>query len=468
MLVGELLTYSLTVHNSGPQDATGVSLSDTLPAGVTFDSATPTQGTCSENAGTVDCALGTIADEASASVEIKVTPQAPGTLTNEANVSSDVADPDPADNSASVETTVDPAADLSLTKSDSPDPALAGELLTYTLEVDNGGPQDATGVSLTDNLPAGVTFDSATPSQGSCSENAGTVGCSLGALADEGVATVEIKVRPQSAGQITNEASVTSDLADPDLADNSASAETTVDPAADLSLSKTDAPDPVLAGELLTYSLTVHNSGPQDATGVSLSDILPAGVTFDSATPTQGTCSENAGTVDCALGTIADEASASVEIKVTPQAPGTLTNEANVVSLTADPSSANNSAGADTTVNAAADLSLSKTDSPDPVPAGELLTYTLTVHNSGPQDATGVSLSDTLPVGVTFESATPTQGSCSEDGGTVELHARHPCRRGQRERRDRCHAAERRHDQQRGERQLRRGRPRPGRQLRER
>ena len=94
--------------------------------------------------------------------------------------------------------------------------------------------------------------------------------------------------------------------------------------AADLSLSKTDSPDPVPAGELLTYTLTVHNSGPQDATGVSLSDTLPVGVTFESATPTQGSCSEDGGTVSCTLGTLADEASASVEIDVTPQSAGTI------------------------------------------------------------------------------------------------------------------------------------------------
>ena len=76
---------------------------------------------------------------------------------------------DSADASASADTTVIPVADLSLTKGDSPDPVFVGQLLTYTLAVHNAGPSSATGVQLTDNLPAGVTFDSATASQGSCS-----------------------------------------------------------------------------------------------------------------------------------------------------------------------------------------------------------------------------------------------------------------------------------------------------------
>jgi uncharacterized repeat protein (TIGR01451 family) len=420
ILAGELLTYTLAVHNAGPSSATAVELEDTLPSGVTFESAVPTQGTCSESSGTVTCALGTLADEADAGVEIEVRPQAGGTLTNEANVSSGVADPNSADNVASAETTVDPAADLSLTKTDSPDPVLEGHQLTYALTVSNAGPQATTTTTLTDTLPAGVTFDSAVPTQGTCNEASGTVTCDLGAIADEGSAGVEIKVTPPGPGTLTNEAGVSSDLADPDSADRSASAETTVRPVADLSLTKSDAPDPVLAGGELTYTLTIANDGPRDATNVALTDTLPGTVSFVSATPSQGTCSEASGTVTCALGTIADQGSAGVEIKVTPQEGGTITNDATVASDEGDPTPADNSASAETTVNPAADLELTKSDSPDPIPANGLLTYTLSVHNAGPSSAPATQLTDTLPAGVTYESATPSQGSCAEALGIVD------------------------------------------------
>ena len=134
-----------------------------------------------------------------------------------------------------------------------------------------------------------MTFDSATPSQGSCSEASGTVTCSLGTIADQADATVEIKVHPTVAGTITNQATVSATTADPVLVNNSTSADDHRDPAADLSLTNTDSPDPVLAGQLLTYTLTAQNAGPSDATEVELTDDLPAGVTFDSATPSQGT-----------------------------------------------------------------------------------------------------------------------------------------------------------------------------------
>ena len=102
-------------------------------------------------------------------------------------------------------------------------------------------------------------------------------------------------------------------------------------------------------------------------------------------------------------------------IEIRASSPGTITNQAGVASAASDPVSSNNSASTDTTVTAAADLSLTKSDSPDPVLEGELLTYSLTAHNSGPQDATGVSLTDTLPAGVTFDSATPSQGTLLRD-----------------------------------------------------
>src|SRR6185436_977012 len=157
---------------------------------------------------------------------------------------------------------------------------------------------------------------------------------------------------------------------DPNLLNNDASATTNVRPLANLSLTKSDSPDPVLAGQLLTYSLSVANAGPSSATGVSVTDTLPAGVTFSSATPSQGTCSQASGTVTCALGTIANAGNASVSIKVTPQSQGSITNQATVSATTADTDSANNSASASTTADPAADLSLTSTDSPDPVLAG--------------------------------------------------------------------------------------------------
>jgi uncharacterized repeat protein (TIGR01451 family) len=241
-------------------------------------------------------------------------------------------------------------ADLSITKVASPEPVLVNELLTYTITVQNSGPADAATVQVIDTLPTGVTFDSATPSQGTCSEATGTITCALGTLPNAQSATVEIKVRPQGAGSITNQASVSSPDADPNLANNSASAMTTVNPppSADLSIAMTDVPDPVVAGEFLTYSLLVQNIGPSEATTVSVADALPPDVTFVSATTPS--CSEASGTVTCNLDTLASGGSATFDITVRPQNAGSLTNQATVSSAVTDPDLTQNADSVDTTV----------------------------------------------------------------------------------------------------------------------
>jgi uncharacterized repeat protein (TIGR01451 family) len=122
--------------------------------------------------------------------------------------------------------------DLSVEKTDSPDPVTSGSAVTYTITVTNHGSDDATGVMLTDTLPAGVTFNSATPSQGSCMEAGGLVTCDLGSLANGASATVTITVTPFAVGTIVNTVSVTGNEDDPDPSNNTDTEETTVVPLA--------------------------------------------------------------------------------------------------------------------------------------------------------------------------------------------------------------------------------------------
>jgi uncharacterized repeat protein (TIGR01451 family) len=120
-----------------------------------------------------------------------------------------------------------PSADLSITKSDSPDPVTVGNNLTYTVTVKNNGPSGATGVTMTDSLPGTVTFVSATPSQGNCTGTA-TVTCNLGSLTNGASATITIVVTPTQAGGISNTARVAANEADPNTNNNSATEPTTV------------------------------------------------------------------------------------------------------------------------------------------------------------------------------------------------------------------------------------------------
>jgi uncharacterized repeat protein (TIGR01451 family) len=121
---------------------------------------------------------------------------------------------------------------------------------------------------------------------------------------------------------------------------------------ADLTLNPRDSPDPVGVGDPLLYSTFVANNGPGGARNVTLTDTLPASVTFDSAHTTRGTCDKPAGrTVVCHLGSFALGGRAVVEILVTPNAVGRIKNTVEVESDTPDPVSSNNVAGEKTTVS---------------------------------------------------------------------------------------------------------------------
>lgn len=139
------------------------------------------------------------------------------------------------------------SADVSITKTASPNPGFVGTTLTYRLVVANGGPASATNVNVTDNLPAGVTFGSASTTQGSCSSSA-PVSCSIGTLASGTSAVVTIAVTPTASGQITNNANVTATEADADTSNNAAALVTVID---------SPPPSPILLDQNLSVKTVV-------------------------------------------------------------------------------------------------------------------------------------------------------------------------------------------------------------------
>jgi uncharacterized repeat protein (TIGR01451 family) len=233
---GSNVTYVITVANNGPNVATNVMVTDTLPSNTFLVSCVSSVGNCGFFYPVVSGNFGSLANGAQATLTIVVnvsTSVAPGTVVNNsATVSASNPDPNPDDNSGNVAFTVrpPPPADLQLTKVISSGVsggiAIAGSNVTYLITVINNGPGAAPNVAVVDNLPANVTYVSCVTSVGSCGfGNLNMFSASFGTLANGAQATITITVNAgcgvASGTVVTNTASVSSPVPDPVPTNNS-------------------------------------------------------------------------------------------------------------------------------------------------------------------------------------------------------------------------------------------------------
>jgi large repetitive protein len=433
VLLGNEFTYMLEVKNEGPSDAAAVKVIDELPAEVEFVEATAPLGTtCVEAGGVLTCELGTFVRNATP-VVIEVTVKAVALspvgkeTENTAEVESPTTDPNEANNEDTAKTEIVPAADLALTKTAPAKVEPNGEL-TYNLKVENLGPSDAHGVTVTDPLPTGVEFLSA--SEG-CAMAANVVTCEVqpaGGFLEVGE-TAEFQVTvhvPFALGgkTLSNTASVEAEEGDPNPENNTDTATTTVGPAADLSITKTMGA--AQAGKPLTYTLAITNHGPSTSSAVTVKDTLPAGTTFQSAAPSQGTCAANGQAVTCQLGPLASGASAqvSITVEVSASASGTLRNAATVEGPEPDPDKSNNESSVEGPITpappSAPNLKVVKTASTSTPEVGVPFTYDVAVTNVSGATAKNVKVVDTLNGPVVVGTVKPESGSCHVKGSKIE------------------------------------------------
>jgi uncharacterized repeat protein (TIGR01451 family) len=361
---GDTAFCEIYVDNLGPSDAQNVTLTDTLtsstPFTVTSVAVTP-GGTCTPatpigptTGATLTCDLGTEPAAGRTTVRVEVVATDAGDINDVATVAASTPDPVTANNSAAGRVTYTGLADLGVTKTAAPDPAIAGENLTYTLTVRNNGPSTARGVVLTDTLPAGTTVVSVTPPAGAnCLP--GTPGnplqpisCALGNVGPGATRVVVVVVRVASnvadGTLLVNNATVSSETADPNNANNLVSTSVTVRTRADLAVTKTSDKEKYTILSPLVWTVTVRNNGPSDAQAAVVTDQLPPHKQAAYISNTGG-CGKVGDVLTCNLGTVAAGATVTFTVREkTGVWTGKVRNTATVTAATPDPVAANNTA----------------------------------------------------------------------------------------------------------------------------
>ena len=421
VIPGNPLTYTIVVSNTGPSDAPGTVVSDMFPANFTGASwttaaiggATDTNGTGSGNlSDTVDLLAGSTITY---TVTGTVSSSATGTLSNTATVAAGVGVTDSNPTTSATDTdNLTPSADLSAVIT-GPATIIAGQNETYTITFHNAGPSDAQATLLTVDVPNNTTFvsihqDSGPPLGGAFAAGA-TSTFTFVAHVDSNTPDGTVITGKVIASSATN---------DQNSANNMSSVNTTVHAQADLTITKTDSGGgnsggtvgTATPGSALTYTITVSNTGPSDAPGTVVSDMFPADFTGASWTTaaTGGATDTNGNGTGNLSDTVDLLANSSITYTVTgtvsSSATGTLSNTATVTPGAGVTDSNPTTSATDTdNLTPTANLTITKSDSgggnssgtTGTVIPGNALTYTIVVSNTGPSDAPGTTVADTLP-----------------------------------------------------------------------
>jgi uncharacterized repeat protein (TIGR01451 family) len=457
-------TFTFTVGNLGPSYAQNGSLLVTMPADTSFVSGTvvgpSALGPLAESAGShaefvgsnavepdavpsldpctagpasgqVTCSLGTLAlgtgiSKIAIVVHIGSDDLAPN-IVDAGYVSSTTTDPNLMNNSASVTVPLVQIADLAFQKVPGTGPYISGTDTSYDLITTNNGPSDAQAVTTADTIPQGETYVGYTivsgPADTTCTDSGSAFSCTTATLTDASVLDIRLTVLIASSvtGNLTNTGSVMSTTHDPNPGNNTGTTTITTTQEADVAITKTPLTSPLVPGEQGAYVLSAANNGPSDAQGVAISDPLPQGMTYVSYTsPNNLNCSYDSttNTFSCAVGTLVVGTTVQVQVTVSvaSSVTGNVVNTATVTSSTPDPDPGNNGSTATVPSAPESQVTVVKTAATPTVQVDTDESYTLTATNAGPSDAKDVVITDPLPKGLKFVSASP---GCKYSKGVV-------------------------------------------------
>lgn len=387
----DLIMWTINVVNNGPNNATNVKVTDVLPEGLVYRSHDASVGTYSN--GVWD--IGNLTIGESATLNIITLINKTGDITNNANVSGIEFDWDLTNNDDSEKISVNEASDLSITKNANVTYADYGDLVKWTIVVKNNGPDIAHNVNVTDNLPSGLILKNSNGNYESCIWTVGTLGVGESR-------TLEIITLVNKTGTIINTASVAGSEYDYDSSNNVASKTISVAGSSDLEVTKDVNVSGPNYGDLVKWTVTVRNNGPDAASGVNVTDVLPEGLICKSAVASKGSYSNGVWTV----GDLDNGASVTLTIVCLVNKTGTIENVVSVAGNEFDYNMSNNNASKIISVPEASDLEVFKLVNVSSPNYGDLVKWTVTVRNNGPDTAHNIVLSELLPEGLIVKSST--------------------------------------------------------------
>ncbi|MGA2962888.1 MAG: hypothetical protein ABSD96_14515, partial [Candidatus Korobacteraceae bacterium] len=443
---GSTGSYNVVVSNVSAYGSTSgmVTMSDTLPTGLTPTGASGTNWTCPAPSGqTVTCTrsdvLGPAASYPAITVTASVSSSATSPVTNTATVSGG-GEYNTANDSASDVTNLvssGTSADLAIsTTATSGTWVLAGNNITLVQTITNNGPS-ATDVIFTETTPANTTFQYViAPAGWTCVTPAvgasGTISCTYPSLALNGQASITLALNTSPAitngTYITTAASVgASTTYDTNLTNNTSSVVTIVNTGVNLTVTNTGTPSPVVTGGQITYTQTVTNNGPSTAPNVVFTETIPPNSTFASLTsiPAGWSCSlptvgSTGTTISCNVSSMAPGNAVIFPVVLNATGAGgtavTDTAQAWPTPTNLETSPGDNSATSTINIGAAnqLDLGVAITPPTGPVAPGTAITYTTTVTNYGAATATNATLTIPTPANTTKVTLTgPTGWTCA-------------------------------------------------------
>jgi uncharacterized repeat protein (TIGR01451 family) len=419
-IAGQSGTYTISVGNTGTVNTSGtITVSDPLPAGLTFSSASGTGWTCTGGT-TVTCtSTGVIAAGGTGppiALVVNVASGAPSTITNTASAAGGGA----ANTPSASDPTVIVRPVLAIAKSHG-GTFVVGKPGVYTIAVSNTGTAATFGpITVVDPIPSPFTYTSAAGTGWTCSFAAPNVTCTSSAPIASGAAgnpiTLTVGVPMSAIGTITNTASASGGGA---ANAPVASDPTTVTGNPVLAVVKSHTGN-FVAGQPGVYTIAVSNTGNVNTAGaVTVVDTLPAGLTYTSATGTGWSCAASGQTVTCTSPAVIAAGAAAPPIALTVGVAQTAVPSVVNTATASGGGAANPVTATDPTTVTAPVLSIKKSHT-GTFSVGQTGTYTIAVSNTGSAATFGtITVSDTLPAGLTYSAAGGTAWSCSASGQTV-------------------------------------------------